>query len=601
MQRVKQDVRTIAVFGPGGTGLRAAARAVLPALLLLALPGFAVAKVPDALRAPFAPLPNISHPATACPTAPEPQRFIEGVSFYADPKFSRPDAKRLEADREIQKKFDLWLDAIQAAVDRRRTGERGAAACALTLLDSWAKAGALAGAVNWQGSYHRIWALAGAGIAFLQIRDAEGLDQTAAGRVGRWMKEVAALIRPDYDRESRAAISDARNNQSAWAGLAVAVAGIAGGDRELLDWGVARLRAQLAQVTPEGALPQELARGPLALHYHLFALQPIAALERLAAANNIALTPAETAALERLTRFTLAAAQDPKRINELAHATQKDFWLDGKPPLTAGAGLDLRAQAAPQAELDAALQPFRPYRERWLGGLVTGLWSPRRGGAATVAATPPGTPQVPGGAKVAPTAPQVPGGAVVPVTPQVPDGATMAPPAGMPAAVPSPAAPVGPPSEAGHASTPAAPVPAAPSAAASPPPAPAAVPAPDAAQASPVPAPSAPTPSLAPAAPAMAPANPTPAVPSAAATVPPAASPAIPAVPTGGVRGEGAAQPPTTATDAAGGRSPSPTASVSQAAPGSDVPPVGAAVAPAPGATPPAADAPAAASPPPAR
>lgn len=342
--------------------------------LLLLLSGGAAAAEP--LRTPFASLPPATAPAADCPAPPEAMRGIEGVSFYTDPAFSRPDPERLAADAAVQKRLDDWLDAVQAAVEQARNGQAGAAACALSLLDDWAKSGALLGAVNQQGAYHRVRTLAGAGLAFLRIRDAAGLEPVSVGRVGRWMREVATAIQPRYDRESRALVSDVRNNHAAWAGLAVAVAGIASDSRTHFDWGMARLHAQLAQVTGEGALPQELARGALALHYHLFALEPIAALERLAAANGVALPPGEQASLERLTGFVLAAAKDPSRIEALAGVAQSDPWLHGKPPLSDGAGLEIRAQARPGPDLDAALAPFRPYRARWLGGMVTGRWMP---------------------------------------------------------------------------------------------------------------------------------------------------------------------------------------------------------------------------------
>ncbi|UFN50403.1 alginate lyase family protein [Roseomonas sp. OT10] len=350
--------------------------------VLLSAPG---AWSAEPLRGPFPPAPPAAGPARDCPPPPEPVRAIEGVSFYADPAFSRPDPARLAADRAVQARLDRFLDAVQGPADRHREGMAGAAACALATLDSWAKDGALLGAVNQQGGYHRVWALAGAALAFLKVRDAPGLDPVALGRVGLWLRRVAEAARPRYDRPSAAAISDTRNNHAAWAGLAVAAAGIAGNDRVLFDWGMERLRAQLAQVTGQGALPQELARGALALHYHLFALQAVAVLERLAAANGVALPAAEAAALDRLTRFALAGAQEPETVAALAGVAQDDPWLGGRPPLRSGAGLEIRAQAAPDPSLEAALAPFRPYAVRWLGGRVSGAW----GAAAPPAAAGP--------------------------------------------------------------------------------------------------------------------------------------------------------------------------------------------------------------------
>ncbi|MFT8245395.1 alginate lyase family protein [Roseomonas sp. BN140053] len=364
-------------------------------------------------------------------------RNIEGVAFYADPAWSRPDPQRLAADRAVQAGMNTWLDVVQGAAARRRAGERRAAACALSTLDNWAKGGALLGGTNLQGSYHRVWTLAGAALAFLAIRDAEGLDPVSAGRVGRWLGQVAEAVRPRYDRSSQARISDALNNQAAWAGLAVAAAGIAANKRELFDWGLDKLRQQLAQVTAEGALPQEAARGALALHYHLFALAPIAALERLAAANRVSLAPPEAEALARLTRFIFAATQDPSRIAALAGVPQQDFWLEDRPVLSAAAGLELRAQAAADSALDAALAPFRPLRDRWLGGEVTGRWGDPAAPAPPLdaAAASPEGPAAATPGRAGSEGPATGTGAAV--TPTVPNTATSAAPAAATSAIPS--------------------------------------------------------------------------------------------------------------------------------------------------------------------
>lgn len=351
---------------------------VTAGLLMLSI-GATSAAMSEPLRSPFAPLPSPTRPASRCPEAPEPILNIEGVTYYTDPAFSRVDPVRREADRTVQVRLDALTTVVQAAVERARAGEQGAAACAVKLLDAWARAGAMLGQVNLQGSYHRVWALAGAALAFLQVRDGSGQDPEAVGRVATWMRDLARAVRPYYDRSSRTAISDLRNNHAAWAGLAVAAAGIASDDRSHFYWGIGKLRAQLSQVTAAGALPQELARGALALRYHLFALEPIAALERLARANDVPLPSGEQAALQRLTNFVFSAVRDPATVASLAGVPQDDSWLQGRPLLSAAASLEIRAQAEPQSDLNAALQASRPYRSRWLGGLVTGNWSTRSG------------------------------------------------------------------------------------------------------------------------------------------------------------------------------------------------------------------------------
>ncbi|WP_376088584.1 alginate lyase family protein [Roseomonas sp. CCTCC AB2023176] len=350
--------------------------ALLPGALL---PGIAPAQtfVPDAARlaSPFLPAaPAVAGPAALCQPVPDPVRNLEGVAYYADAAFSRADPDRLRADEEAAKPLRDWLRAVQHDLARYRRGEAGAVACVLETLDAWARTGALLGGFNLQGSYHRKWTLAGAALAFVAVAEAPGLDPLKRGRTARWLREVALAVRPRYDRISAALINDTRNNHAAWAGLAIAAAGVAAGDRALLDWGIARLRAQLVQVDERGALPQELARGAMALHYHLFALEPIAALSRLAAANGIAMSDDETAALTRLRRFVLAAAEDPSRMAAVAGIAQDDPFLRGRTPLVQAAGLEVLQSADPDPAAEPALAPHRPYRSAWLGGDVTGWW-----------------------------------------------------------------------------------------------------------------------------------------------------------------------------------------------------------------------------------
>ena len=331
------------------------------------------------LVGPFRPAPEATGPAAPCETTPAPVRSLESTGFYADPAFSRPDLARMQADAEAGRPLREWLAVVQRAVARHRAGQAGAAACALAALDGWAKNGALLGAFNLQGGYHRTWTLAGAALSYLAIRDAPGssnpgLDPTALGRTARWLGMVAEAVRPHFERNSTAIISDVRNNHAAWGGLAVAAAGIAGGDRAQLDWGMARLRAQLAQVDDRGVLPQEAKRAGLALHYHLFALEPVAALERLAAANGIALTEPERAAYRRLRDLCLSAARDPAVMAGVAGVPQADPWDGPGGPLVGAAGLELSVLAMPDPALEEALASSRPFSDPWLGGVVTGWW-----------------------------------------------------------------------------------------------------------------------------------------------------------------------------------------------------------------------------------
>lgn len=324
--------------------------------------------------------------ARPCTEPPPPVTTLQSEAFYTDARFSQPDPARLAADTAATRPLRQFLDSAQrGAEDWLRGASPAAAACTLTALDTWARGGALLGAFNQQAGYHRKWTLAGAATAFLAIRDAPGLDPAASGRVGTWLVAVAQRVQPDYERPPRpgAVAHSSLNNHATWAGFAVAAAGVAAGDRALLDWGIARLALTLAQVAPSGALPQEIARGRMALHYHLFTLQALAPLLRLAAANGRALTPEEDASLARLVGLVAASIADPARMATLAGTAQGHLTEDARAdPTTRYArdaqGLEVLLGWRADAALDALLRPQRPFRQSWMGGNVTLLWGPAR-------------------------------------------------------------------------------------------------------------------------------------------------------------------------------------------------------------------------------
>ena len=344
-------------------------------LLALLLAGCGTAPVAEPLPGPFGRAgPAAPLSARPCPPPPPPVITLMSEPFYTDGAFSVPDPARLAADAAASRPLAEWLDAIQRPTERWvALRDPDQAACALGLIEAWAGGGALLGAFNRQGGYHRKWALAGAAIAYLALRDAPAATPDRQARIGAWLAAVARPVAAFYDRpppRSPRGASEVLNNHIAWAGLAVAAAGVAAGDRALLRRGMAFGETFLAQVTEDGAHPQELLRGRLALHYHLFALQSAAALARIGEAAGEPLSPAARAALDRFARFTHAATLDPAGIAALAGVEQARLGGD-RPWLAAAHGIEVWGG---DAAIRASLQPFRPYRARWLGGGVTLLW-----------------------------------------------------------------------------------------------------------------------------------------------------------------------------------------------------------------------------------
>lgn len=315
--------------------------------------------------------------AVTCKPLPEPVISLKSQPYYSDGAYSVIDPVKLAAEQAAAKPLDQLLNVVQSAANDYRRGKPGAAACALAALDAWARAGALLGEFTQQGAFQRKWTIGGAALAYLSLRDAPDLPPEATARVSAWIGKVGRAVRPYYDKRSVAN----QNNHDYWAGMTVAAAGLVAADREMVEWGVSRLRQAMTVVTAEGGLPRELARKRMAVHYQLFSLPPLAALARIAEVNGLGLSASEQAALDRVARFTFEATQDPTRIAALAGEAQDDPFLKGRPALVQGAGLELwllTKPGGPESEpmVNAALQPFRPYRMSWLGGDIAALWKP---------------------------------------------------------------------------------------------------------------------------------------------------------------------------------------------------------------------------------
>jgi poly(beta-D-mannuronate) lyase len=78
----------------------------------------------------------------------------------------------------------------------------------------------------------------------------------------------------------------------------------------------------IADVRADGTLPLEMERGPLALHYHAFALPPLVMLAEIGAANGVPLYDENDGALRRLADRVLRGMEDPSSFEKLAGAAQ---------------------------------------------------------------------------------------------------------------------------------------------------------------------------------------------------------------------------------------------------------------------------------------
>jgi poly(beta-D-mannuronate) lyase len=298
--------------------------------------------------------------AADCNTPPPPVRDLDLSRFYGDDAGTVVDPARAAQHQAEAEPVRTYLSSVVSEADkslrRAKPAEAEAhARCALDWLASWARGGALLGAMkSKQAEYERNWMLAGLALAYLKVKPAASADQQAA--IEPWLLGLADRARAMFDDPGRK-----RNNHWYWLGLGLGATAMAtGSDRH---WTAARGIADDAahDIAPDGSLPQEMQRGARALHYHAFAVMPLVVLAELARARGEDFAGLRGGALDRLVALTVRGLQDPALFDRQAGVTQER-------PVKPGAGwLRLYLQRAlPISGPPIEMAPGH----RWLGGDV---------------------------------------------------------------------------------------------------------------------------------------------------------------------------------------------------------------------------------------
>ena len=304
---------------------------------------------PAAKPAPVAPL---------CEAPPPAVKDIASQPFYTDAKNSIADAVIVAKNKTALAALDKPLRSIVTWSNRWQDKRDAAAAtCGLSWLAAWAGEGAMLGTMSSrQAEYDRKWRTAGVAIAYLKLKPQATPEQKAA--IEPWLKALALKV------EATDAITKARNNHMYWIGLSSTAVGVATGDAERVATGKRMFDAGMAAIDPDGALPEELGRGSLALHYHNYALAPLVLAAELAAQNGQDWY-ANAASLHRLAAFTHGGMANRDLIKTRAGATQK---------MPSGGILGWQAFYGRRFPgWIAGLDIKGPYDYSWLGGDLTAL------------------------------------------------------------------------------------------------------------------------------------------------------------------------------------------------------------------------------------
>lgn len=259
----------------------------------------------------------------ACPAPPAFSAALNAEGYYTDKQYSIIDPKKLAAFNEAMAgPTHLGQYTTLAADKYLGTGSRAAAACVESLLSAAAAADAWDQQSSVNGVYLQDWLLSGGGVAYLKVRNSGAGTAQQDAAIQQWFRRLAAREREYFGNHRDRPGTDAWNNHMYWAGLALAVEGVACNEPDSLRWGLAAYRMGIDAIQPDGSLIAEMGRGQMALHYQIYALDALIMIAELGEANGIPMYAQRQGALHRLVRFDIAALQDPGIIAERTGVTQ---------------------------------------------------------------------------------------------------------------------------------------------------------------------------------------------------------------------------------------------------------------------------------------
>ena len=258
--------------------------------------------------------------AQECPPVPPPVVDLSIDRYYEDSAGSIVEPTKLEDHKAQMAPLVEFVGFITRYADRawkQRSSPRTTIACALGWMRGWAQGNAYLGTVNSkQAEAQRKWDLAGTSLAYVKLRRWATPEDRAT--IEPWLQKWAAAARTAFDDPAVK-----RNNHWYWLGLAEMGVALATDDAERWQAAKGIFTDAVGDITPEGTLPLELARQGRALHYHVFALEPLVFMAEIAASRGEDWYAIKDGALHRLVKRTCEGIADPSIFNQLANSPQQ--------------------------------------------------------------------------------------------------------------------------------------------------------------------------------------------------------------------------------------------------------------------------------------
>lgn len=316
-----------------------------------------------------------------CPEAPKAIHDFDLQDFYSDPPvYSKVDPQRQAEFNAKKKLFVDYSKLVWAAANSYLLTQNALAAdCAMHLLKVWAKADAMLGRLSgdpkdkmgmFQGLITREWILGQLANSFLKIRDAKSLNARDKEIVVDWFRRMATASPKFFDEHPKLVT----NNLMTWAGATSAIVAVALNDRELLDFAIRTFKATVDQIQDDGTLPQELARNEQALHYHNFALTPLAIISYFSAPNDIDPWGYKSERVNKLVALMTSALQSPDVFQKLTGTKQNLEFVGDDAGWT-----EFVFRKSREPLLKSYLTTHRPIREYWFDWDVTAAFGDQFG------------------------------------------------------------------------------------------------------------------------------------------------------------------------------------------------------------------------------
>jgi Alginate lyase len=283
-----------------------------------------LAYAPDAIYQPDASQEQVLGDST-CQIIAAPPESLATPSKYeqSDVTRSAPSQDAMDLRNSVMKPIRQSIVALAEAGPRADADLRAQlehARCVIRNIRSWAESGSLTRMKSPDAFLSRDRLMSEIILTLIAAEKVEKMNSVDRKITAKWLAGIADSTIEYY--RYRAGRSSKLNNHRYWAALAVGSVGFVLDQPQYKDWAARSFTLGVCQVDAAGYLPLELARGELALEYHVYSLRPLQALANLARSQGEDLDDECNGGLRRLRQQTLSSLRDTAPIDELTGLKQ---------------------------------------------------------------------------------------------------------------------------------------------------------------------------------------------------------------------------------------------------------------------------------------